>query len=280
MALWPAMMLAAGGYEPAGFVPIPGEVALGAMSAVATDAKSGRVYVLHRGEPPLLAYGKDGRYVKGWGGGMFKVAHGLRVDARGNVWTTDNGNHVLRKFSPDGQLLQTLGEVGVAGGGEKQFRSPDDLVFARNGDIYVADAGNGRIVRLKADGTFVAQWGKKGKGEGEFTLAHGIAIDGKDQLYVADRGARRVQVFAPDGRFLRMITEVGNPFCVLVHRNELLVSEGEIHKIFHTGLDGAARAAWGGPEVLQLPHIMAVAKDGTLYVAEVNGKRVQKFRPR
>jgi hypothetical protein len=35
---------------------------------------------------------------------------------------------------------------------------------------------------------------------------------------------------------------------------------------------------WGDPEMLKLPHLMAVAPDGMLYVAEVNGKRVQRFQ--
>ncbi len=35
--------------------------------------------------------------------------------------------------------------------------------------------------------------------------------------------------------------------------------------------------SWGGPDVLQLPHFMAIDSKGVLYVAEVNGKRVQKF---
>jgi hypothetical protein len=58
---------------------------------------------------------------------------------------------------------------------------------------------------------------------------------------------------------------------------ELLASEGDIHKIFHLDRDGKIVAEWGGPQTLKLPHLMAVDSKGTLYVAEVNGKRVQKF---
>jgi len=58
----------------------------------------------------------------------------------------------------------------------------------------------------------------------------------------------------------------------------LLASEGDIHKIFHFDLlDGKITASWGNPELLQLPHLMAVNSKGTLYIAEVNGKRVQMF---
>jgi DNA-binding beta-propeller fold protein YncE len=269
LTLWAG---AAGPYRSAGFLEFPAEVKLDSVSAVEVDSK-GRIYVLHRGEPPLLQFDKNGKYVKGWGQGTFKVAHGLRIDRDDNIWTTDNALHVVRKFSPDGQLLLTLGED------DKMFRSPDDLVFARNGDIYVADAGNGRVVQLNREGKLIRTWGVKGKGTSEFAAAHGIAIDKQDRIYVADRGNHRIQVFDRDGKFIDEWKGFGNPFGALVVGSELLVSDGDAHTISHLSLkDGKMNAQWGDPETLKLPHLMAVAPDGSLYVAEVNGKRVQRFQ--
>ena len=107
-------------YKSAGFIDIPSQVKVDSVSAVEVDSK-GRIYVLHRGEPPLLQFDKNGRYVKGWGEGTFKVAHGLRIDRDDNIWTTDNALHVIRKFSPEGKLLLTLGEEGKAGDGREAF---------------------------------------------------------------------------------------------------------------------------------------------------------------
>lgn len=265
-------------YVSAGFMTIPAEVKLGPMSAVEVDRK-GNTYVLHRGEPPLLAFDKEGKYKGGFGSGEFKVAHGLRADKDGNIWTTDNGLHILRKFSPKGVVLATLGEKGVAGGDEKHFRAPDDLVFASNGDIFVADSGNGRIVRLNKNGQFVSQWGKKGKENGQFSTAHGLAIDSRDRVYVADRGNNRVQVFAPSGEHVATWDGFGNPFGLLVVGKQLIVSEGDKNRMFHFDIDsGKIVNEWGDSEMLQLPHLMSTDRKGNLYVAEVNGKRVQIFR--
>ncbi|MBY0503299.1 MAG: peptidyl-alpha-hydroxyglycine alpha-amidating lyase family protein [Bryobacteraceae bacterium] len=273
-----ALALAAQPYASQGFIQIPPEVKLGAMSAVEV-ARDGSIYVLHRGEPPLIKFDSQRKYLKGWGDGMFKVAHGLKADRAGNIWTTDNGNHVLRQFSSDGVLLKTLGEVGIAGPDEKHFRSPDDLVFSSKGDIYVADSGNGRIVHLDPTGKYLGQWGKKGKGEGEFATAHGLAIDRQNRVYVADRGNNRVQVFDSAGKFLAVWNGFGNPFGLLVLGKQLLVSEGDVNKIFHFGLaSGKIEEQWGDSQMLQLPHLMSVDRRGNLYVAEVNGKRVQIFR--
>src|SRR5258706_8730717 len=94
-------------YVSTGYVALPAEAEIGAVSGVAVDAQD-RLYVLHRGEPPLLAFDEQGKFIRGWGKRMFKVPHGLRVDREGNIWTTDNGNHVLRKFSREGKLLRIL----------------------------------------------------------------------------------------------------------------------------------------------------------------------------
>ncbi|WLD13415.1 peptidyl-alpha-hydroxyglycine alpha-amidating lyase family protein [Planctellipticum variicoloris] len=268
---------AAGPYESIGFVEIPAEVELGAMSAVAVDAHD-QIYILHRGDLPILKFDSNGKYVKGWGQGLFKVPHGLRVGPDGAIWTTDNGNHVLRKFSPEGELLATIGREGKAAGGADGFRAPDDLVFDSKGQIYVADSGNGRIAKLDPSGKFLSQWGKKGKAPGEFATAHGLAIDKADRIYVADRGNQRVQVFEASGAHLADWSGFGNPFGLIVIGEELLASEGDKHLIVHFDRDGKITSKWGTPELLKLPHLMAVNSQGVLFVAEVNGKRIQKFR--
>lgn len=277
LAMLAGPALGAEGYEPVGFLTVPAEVKMGAASSIAI-APNGRLYVLHRGDPSILMFSADGKYLGGWGSGQFKVAHGLRFDRAGNLWTTDNGSHVIQKFSPDGKLLQMFGQVGVAGGGKTGFKSPDDLVFASNGDIYVADSGNARIVHLNSAGKYVADWGKKGKAAGEFNLAHALAIDAKDRIYVADRGNNRVQVFEKTGQFVAQWTGFGNPFGLLMNGSELLVSDGDAKRIIHLNMTGAVARQWGNPELLKLPHFMAVDSKGTLFVCEVDGKRVQMFR--
>ena len=156
------------------------------------------------------------------------------------------------------------------------------MVFDSAGNLYVADSGNGRIVKLSPDGAYVAEWGKKGKGPGQFATAHGLAIDQDDRIYVADRGNKRIQVFDTAGKHLADWTGFGNPFGLLVVGDEVLASEGDIHMIFHLARlaesPGKIVTQWGGPATLKLPHLMAVDSKGTLYVAEVNGQRVQTFR--
>ena len=264
-------------YVSRGFVMLPADVEIGAMSAVAVDGPD-RMYVLHRGEPPLLVLDGKQRLIAGWGQGAFKTPHGLRVDSQGNVWVTDNALHVARRFSREGKVTLTLGQDGKAGAGATGLRSPDDLVFDSHGFIYVADAGNKRIAKFDADGKYVAEWGGGGKEPGKFATAHGLAIDSQDRIYVADRGNNRVQVFSNDGKFLSQFTAAGNPFGLLVTADGLIVADGDAHRLTLLDFAGKSLGAWGTPDTLKLPHLMAQATDGTVYVTEVNGKRIQKFQ--
>ena len=73
----------------------------------------------------------SGKFIRGFGGGMFIFPHGMHVDREGNVWVTDGRaatpeelkkfpdakgkGHTVVKFSPEGKLVLTLGKPGVAG---------------------------------------------------------------------------------------------------------------------------------------------------------------------
>ena len=111
----------------------------------------------------------------------------------------------------------------------------------------------------------------------------GIPIEERDSREITHAFGRqtapdRVEVFNPDGKFVAVWDGFGNPFGLLAWRGELFISEGDIHKIFELGPDGKILRSWGGPDLLQLPHLMDYGSDGTLYITEVNGKRVQMFR--
>ncbi len=176
----------------------------------------------------IFKFDAKGNVVKSFGARMFIWPHGMHVDRDGNVWVTDGAGedavataakagvkagHIVRKFSPDGQVLMTLGEPGVGGGDEYHFRSPAGVVTAPNGDIFVADGhgSNNRIVKYSKDGKFIKAWGKTGYAPGEFRTAHCIAMDKMGRLFVCDRANTRIQIFDQDGKYLSTWHQFGMP---------------------------------------------------------------------
>jgi len=254
---------------------------LGAVSAVATDSQ-GHILAFHRGQHPILILDRQGKLLRSFGDGMFTSAHGLRIDADGNIWVTDNSNHTVIKFSHDGAVLLTLGEKFVAREDATHFNKPADIAFATNGDFYIADGyGNSRVVKFDRAGKFLKTWGKKGTGPGEFNLPHAVQVDAEDRVYVGDRENNRIQVFDAEGNFLRQLPGMA-PFGLFITPDQqLFVADGRANKVLKMTLDGKVLTSWGAtgaePGNLQLPHGLTVASDGAVYVTEITGKRLQKF---
>lgn len=178
---------------------------------------------------PIFKFDRNtGEILANFGGGIMVTPHGIHVDADGNVWVTDFvGNeegtkgHQVHKFSPDGELLMSLGTAGQPGTGPNQFNQPNDVITAPDGSIFVADGHSGqgmttmeameegreagrtgRIMKFSPDGTFIKEWGQIGVRHGEFRTPHALAFDSEGRLWVADRGNHRLEIFDREGNYL------------------------------------------------------------------------------
>ena len=264
-----------------GWMKVPAAIELGPVSAVATDS-SDRVYVAHRGKRPILIFDADGTFLRSWGDKEIDTAHGLRVDPKGNVWVTDMRGHRVVKFSPEGKLLLALGKRGEKGTGPDRFDRPTDVAVSPSGDFFVSDGyGNSRVLKFSKEGKLLKQWGKKGKGEGEFDLPHAICLDDKGRVFVGDRENNRIQVFDGEGKFLEQWKETGAPFGLFPSKGRLFVADAAANWVKVLDLKGKPLGRWGekgtGAGQFDVPHMLCVDSKGAVYVAEVTGRRVQKF---
>src|SRR5436309_13435747 len=82
------------------------------VAAVGVD-KQDRIYVFNRGEHPMVVLDRDGNFLRSWGEGLFRRAHGLHIDTDDNLYCTDDGDHTVRKCSTDGKVLLTIGIHGL-----------------------------------------------------------------------------------------------------------------------------------------------------------------------
>jgi sugar lactone lactonase YvrE len=92
-----------------------------------------------------------------------------------------------------GKLLTTW-SIPRPAGGEPSI--PAGLAATGDGGVWVADANNGRLLRLATDGTIVQQLGTPGTGAGQLAEPRGLEIDCAGGLLVADSGNNRIQRFA------------------------------------------------------------------------------------
>ena len=259
---------------------------------VAVDADD-QVYVMTRNpENPVLVFNREGDLLRVWGQGTFSSrTHGIVVAPDGSIFCVDDGTHTVTKFTPEGELLMTLGtpnQASVKWGGEPFNRPTHVAVSSKTGDIYVTDGyGNARVHKFTSDGQLVKSWGEPGIDPGQFNLPHNVVIDSNDLIYVAERENHRVQIFDADGNSVGMWNNIFRPdgmaigpdgnfyICELNlggaedppgmgHRVTVLSPEGKMLAHIGDPLEGEE------PGKFVAPHGMAVDSHGDLYVGEVS----------
>ena len=261
---------------------------------VAVDAED-RVFVFCRGEHPVLIFDRDGSFLGSWGEDLFTNPHGMTMGPDGMLYCVDNGDHTVRKCTPDGEVLMTLGTPGQAApyqSGVPFDRPTKVAVEEGTGVIYVADGyGNAKVHKFSPEGELLLSWGDYGAGPGEFNLVHVVALDGRGNAYIADRENHRVQVFDIEGRFK---TEwhvhrpcglfIGGEDEPLIYVGQLcagwrgnqgypnLGSRVSIHDLAGKELAwlGDIRRGTERPSQFLAPHGVSVDSHGDIYVGEVS----------
>jgi DNA-binding beta-propeller fold protein YncE len=276
------------------------------VAGVAVDGED-RVYLMCRGEHPVIVYDQKGNFIRSWGTGDFTYrTHGIYVAPNGTLFCTDDGNHTVRQFTPEGKLLMTMGtmntpsDTGYDGKTTPSvaraagpFNRPTNIAIGLKGDIYVSDGyGNARVHVFSPTGQLKRSWGTPGRGPGQFHLPHGIAIDANGRVYVCDRESDRIQIFSPDGEYLEEWTDTQRPTHIVFdaqgrayvtelwwHVGDHSFTHGPITKAMHARLsvfdkDGKLLSRLGTPEAtapcsFAAPHGLAVDSKNDVYVSEV-----------
>ncbi len=214
----------------------------GEFLGMTTDS-AGHLYAAHFGLASVLKYSSDGTMLSELRGspndpgGDIRRPFDVAVDEDGFIYLTDYYDHVIRKFTSDGDYVTHWGDYGDD---NSQFDIPLGIAVDADGYVYVADSDNDRIQKFNSDGDYVTQWGISGSAAGQFDQPFGVAVDAANNVYVTDNDNNRVQKFDSDGNFLDLwISDMGpNPF---------------------------------------LPYDIAIDWEGNVYVGDGGNNRVLKF---
>ena len=205
---------------------------------------------------------------------------GVAVDAQGNLWVADSGNHrVLRyprpvsqagRIAPDVVLGQTDFSTSVSAAvSASSLRQPSAVAVGPDGGLFVSDTGNHRVLEY-APGASTGSAALRVYGQPSFysAVAHaavspqtlsapaGIAVDPSFNLYVADFGANRVLVFPNT----RDAAPAGTPAFIVIGNDR-----------FDTVVRGAGANRFQGPVDVGL------AADGKVLIADSGNNRVLLF---
>ena len=190
----------------------------------------------------------------------FKQPNGVAVDASGNVYVGEFGNHRIRKITPAG-VVTTLAGSGNATfadgtGTAASFWNPNGVAVDSSGNVYVADYNNNRIRKITSAGvvTTLAGSGNATFVDGTGTAASfnnpwGVAVDSSGNVYVADFGNQRI----------RMVTSAG----------VVTTLAGSGSSSFADGVGASAS--------FNFPLGVALDSSSNVYVADMNNHRIRKM---
>ena len=233
----------------------------------------------------------------------------LTLDAVGNLYLGARTSHQVWKVATDGIIHRLAGSSdpvrprrGFSGDGgpaqDAELDSPSDVAVDGEGNVYIADSGNGRIRRVKPDDTIETFLGNVSGSTADGThrteallrSAFTIELDGEGRLYWLELGdlrrldaEERVEtVFDSADLFLIRVSvsPAGTIHAIGFHQVFRLLPPGQTELI--AGVGPTAARGDGGPAtqaVLSIPRGLAAGPDGKIYVADSSFSRVLTFTP-
>jgi hypothetical protein len=235
---------------------------------------------------------------------------GLAVDASGNLYIADTGNHRLRKVTT-GNAISTLLGTGASGPALTQLASPTSVaVDQASGDVYIADTNNHRILRLAGGvppATLFAGTGSPGLGASgiaantsALSLPADVAVDAAGVVYIADTNNHRIRkvtggivsdVVGVGGSFACSATRLSSPQGIaLAGGGQVYIADTSNSRVMHYPGSGvsmtiaagqlSATTCLIGSGVTQLnqPTKVAFTQLGDILVADTGNSRIKRIR--
>ncbi len=272
---------------------------------VAIDAAGNR-FVTDTYNQRILKYDASGAFVTQWGSRgrtdySFNYPRMIAVSpVNQSVWVADTDNHMIKKFSNDGEFRCKAGALGDVG---PLMRNPHGIDVAPDGTVYVTDTRNGLLKAFDQNCNWLFTSGyPKGTAvqSGQMTYVRGIAYDptgGPDgSVWVAETNQDVVKHYAVDrsaGTFTWIETygskgtldpQFRDPFDLEVVGNTLIVADTANNKlkVWNTATDSFVEAFAGGLSIAkgkfqQVQGLDVSPFDGRLWTSEQRTERLQQF---
>ncbi|MBI3468183.1 MAG: 6-bladed beta-propeller [Planctomycetes bacterium] len=255
--------------------------------AMAIDAQD-RIYVIDM-TARIQVLDANGNFLRGWRTPAWETGKptGASIDRAGRLLVADTHYYRLLIYTPEGELVQTIG--GVNGPKPGDFGLVTDAVEDSHGYYYISEYGEwDRIQKFTRDGQFVMQWGGHGTAPGQFMRPQNMEIDQDDQIWVADACNHRIQVFDTSGKLLKYWGIQGTGPGELSYPYDLFLDgEGHVyvvefgnHRVQKFTLDGQSLGCWGrhGRRDGELNNPWAVVRDsrGRIHVVDAKNHRIQR----
>ncbi len=200
--------------------------------------------------------------------------------------------------------LEFIGRLGDIDADDEYlaFNIPEDLAVDGEGNYYVLDSGNHRVLKFSPDIKHLSVFGRRGQGPAEFNYPQRLDVDSDGNIVVLDRYQARIQVLNPAGKEIRTLRIDSK-----LHEMRLLPSgllavspslgwDYDADRIKKEGLPKLAKLIdlegrvqvefaeakdFGGPQINDLGNytLIATDKDGNIYITYTFRNEINKYAP-
>jgi DNA-binding beta-propeller fold protein YncE len=163
------------------------------------------------------------------------------------------------------------------------------VAVGADGNLYVIQRGTKSDPVLVFDkrGDLLRSWGR-----GDFSLPHSLRLDPAGNVWALDAGVSKVMKYSPTGKKLLTIAiepvpDNGSPFrgvtdLAFAPNGHVFMTDGYGNaRILEYTANGKKVREWGhsgtGPAEFHLPHAIQISENGTVYVADRENGRIEKF---
>ena len=189
--------------------------------------------------------------------GSLHAPQGVAVDSLGNFYIADTLDHRVRRVSETDNIITTIagnGNPAFSGdgglGASAALNNPVAVALDGNGNVYIADQGNGRIRRVSQSGVIDTVAGNGNTPSSQLYNPSGVAVDQQGNIDVADTGHNQIRQAFPGG----IVTIAGTGSCC------------------YAGDGGPASAA-----LLNAPFGMVIDPSGVLYFSDTGNNAIRQL---
>ena len=223
----------------------------------------------------------------------FASPHAIAFDKLGNLYVADTNNNRIRKIDTNGIVTTIAGDGGpvynqdpaCSADQDKFLRQPEGVAVDGAGNIYVADTGKNRVLKIASDGTQTTI-------ASQLSQPEGVLVDGAGNLFVTETGHAALKKFLADGTVATLWTQgafgsmaldsAGNVFfSALTSVERLSASSGSISPVAGTGEYTFSAAPGFVSSVQEIGAASSVAVDtaGSIYVADAIKAVIERISP-
>jgi DNA-binding beta-propeller fold protein YncE len=216
----------------------------------------------------------------------------IRKDVAAQIWQYGASTGSF-EIEPDLYATNYLDLAPIIQRSDLGLSGAKGIAVAPNGDLYIADTGNNRILHFSTELELLGQWGTEGFQTEEFNQPWGLAVGPDGSVYVADTWNHRIQKFTSRGEFITAwggFGQSGDPFEFWGPRDiaidldgQVLVTDTGNKRVVVFTPEGDYVTSFGSvgfsPGEFDEPVGLAISPiDGTLFVADTWNQRVQAFQ--